>query len=387
MQKSLVALALGGLAIGMTEFTMMGVLEDFAKDLNITIPQAGNFISMYALGVMVGAPTLIMATSKYSPKKVLMFFMVLFAIFNALFVIAPSYYTLLIARFLSGLPHGAFFGVGSVIASQLATKGKEAQAIAFMFMGLTVANLVGVPLGTWLGQAMSWRYTFAIIAALGLVTVLVVQLWVPNVKNSNQGSILDQLSFFKKWQAWMLIAMISIGTAGLFAWISYISPLVTEVAKLSKETVPVIMILIGLGMFVGNLIGGKVADSLSPNKATIISFAAMSICLVVVYFTSEIQIMAYIMSFITGLIAFTIGSPIQMMLINNARGSETLAAAAGQASFNIGNALGAYFGGIPIAMKLGYNSQLWVGVVMALIGALIAFAFLKLNPTKQKIKF
>ena len=382
MKKSLVALALGGLAIGMTEFTMMGVLEDFAKDLNISIPDAGNFISMYALGVMVGAPTLIMATSKYSPKKVLMFFMLLFTIFNGLFVIAPNYTTLLIARFFAGLPHGAFFGVGSVVASQLVQKGKEAQAIAFMFTGLTVANLVGVPLGTWLGQAFSWRYTFAIIALLGLITMLAVKFWIPNVDNPNTGSLKEQLKFFKKWEAWVLIAMISIGTSGLFAWISYISPLVTEVAKLSKETVPVIMILVGLGMFFGNLIGGKIADSLSPNKATIISFSSMALCLIAVYFTSDVQIMAYIMSFCTGLISFTIGPPIQMMLINNAKGSETLAAAAGQASFNTGNALGAYLGGIPIAMGLGYNSQLWVGVGMALIGALIAFVFLKLQPAK-----
>lgn len=382
IQKSLIALALGGLAIGMTEFTMMGVLEDFAKDLNISIPEAGNFISIYALGVMVGAPTLIMSTSKYSPKKVLIFFMFLFAIFNGLFVVAPSYHTLLIARFLSGLPHGAFFGVGSVVASQLATKGKEAQAIAFMFMGLTVANLVGVPLGTWLGQVLNWRYTFAIIAMLGFVAMLAVQFWVPAIENSNKGSLTEQLSFFKKWQAWVLISMISIGTAGLFAWISYISPLMTNVAHLSKDQIPVIMILIGLGMFFGNLIGGKIADTLSPNKATIISFSAMVVSLIVVYFTSEIKVMAYIMSFVTGLIAFTIGSPIQMMLIGNAKGSETLAAAAGQASFNVGNALGAFLGGIPILMGFGYNSQLWIGVVMAFIGAVIAFVFLKIQQKK-----
>ena len=382
IQKSLSALALGGLAIGMTEFTMMGVLEDFAKDLNISIPEAGNFISIYALGVMVGAPSLIMLTSKYPPKKVLIFFMLLFAIFNSLFVIAPNYYTLLVARFLSGLPHGAFFGVGSVVASQLATKGKEAQAIAFMFMGLTVANLVGVPLGTWLGQVLNWRYTFGIIALLGFVAMLAVQLWIPNLENSNKGSLTQQLTFFKKWQAWMLIVMISIGTAGLFAWISYISPLMTNVAQLSKDQMPIIMILVGLGMFFGNFIGGKIADTLSPNKATIISFSAMVVSLIVVYFTSEIKTMAYVMSFVTGLIAFTIGSPIQMMLIQNAKGSETLAAAAGQASFNVGNALGAFLGGIPILMGLGYNSQLWVGVVMALSGALIAFTFLKLQPKK-----
>ncbi|HAR71835.1 MULTISPECIES: MFS transporter [Empedobacter] len=379
VKKSLLALAMGGLAIGMTEFSMMGVLEDFAKDLNISIPTAGNFISMYAMGVMVGAPTLIMATSKYSPKKVLIFFMLLFTIFNSLFVIAPSYNTLLIARFMSGLPHGAFFGVGSVVAAQLATKGKEAQAISIMFAGLTFANLVGVPLGTKLGQVFSWRLTFGIIASLGLITMLAISLWVPNLKNTNKGSLVEQLSFFKKWEAWVLIVMISIGTSGLFAWISYISPLMTNVADLPKTKVPIIMTLIGLGMFVGNFIGGKLADTMSPNKAAIISFASMAVCLVIVYFTSHIQIMAYIMSFITGLIAFTIGSPIQMMLINNGKGSETLAAAAGQASFNIGNALGAFLGGIPIAMGLGFNSQLWVGFIMASVGSIIAAIFLQLK--------
>lgn len=382
VQKSLLALAMGGLAIGMTEFSMMGVLEDFAKDLNISIPTAGNFISMYAMGVMVGAPTLIMATSKYSPKKVLIFFMLLFTIFNALFVIAPNYNTLLIARFMSGLPHGAFFGVGSVVAAQLAKKGKEAQAISIMFAGLTFANLVGVPLGTKLGQIFSWRLTFAIIASLGLITMLAISLWIPNLKNSNKGSLIEQLSFFKKWQAWVLIVMISIGTSGLFAWISYISPLMTNVAALSKNQVPIIMTLIGLGMFAGNFIGGKIADTMSPNKAAIISFSTMAICLVIVYFTSHIQYMAYVMSFVTGLVSFTIGSPIQMMLINNGKGSETLAAAAGQASFNIGNALGAFLGGIPIAMGLGYNSQLWVGFIMASVGAIIAVVFLQLTSKK-----
>ena len=382
VQKSLLALAMGGLAIGMTEFSMMGVLEDFAKDLNISIPKAGNFISMYAMGVMVGAPTLIMATSKYSPKKVLIFYMLLFTIFNALFVIAPSYNTLLIARFMSGLPHGAFFGVGSVVAAQLATKGKEAQAISIMFAGLTFANLVGVPLGTKLGQVFSWRLTFGIITSLGLVTMLAISLWIPNLKNTNKGSLKEQLSFFKKWEAWVLILMISIGTSGLFAWISYISPLMTNVADLPKAKVPIIMTLIGLGMFVGNFIGGKLADTMSPNKAAIISFSAMALCLVVVYFTSHNEIMAYVMSFITGLIAFTIGSPIQMMLIKNGKGSETLAAAAGQASFNVGNALGAFLGGIPIAMGLGYNSQLWVGFIMASVGAIIACVFLQLKSKK-----
>lgn len=384
VKKSLLALAMGGLAIGMTEFSMMGVLEEFAKDLKISIPEAGHFISIYAIGVMVGAPTLIMATNKFQPKKVLIFFMFLFTIFNFLFVIAPNYYTLMIARFMSGLPHGAFFGVGSVVAAKLSEKGKEAQAISIMFAGLTLANLAGVPFGTKLAQVYSWNLTFGIISSLGLLTMLAIYLWVPNIENENKTSLVQQLSFFKKWEAWVLIVMISIGTSGLFAWISYISPLMTEVAQLPKSQIPIIMTLVGLGMFIGNFIGGKLADSISPNKAAILAFSAMAICLLVVYFTSHIQIVAYIMSFITGLIAFTIGSPIQMILINNAKGSETLAAAAGQASFNIGNALGAFLGGIPIALGYGFNSQLWVGFLMASIGAIIGTIFLKLK-SKEKV--
>lgn len=384
VKKSLLALAMGGLAIGMTEFSMMGVLEEFAKDLKISIPEAGHFISIYAIGVMVGAPTLIMATNKFQPKKVLIFFMFLFTIFNFLFVIAPNYYTLMIARFMSGLPHGAFFGVGSVVAAKLSEKGKEAQAISIMFAGLTLANLAGVPFGTKLAQVYSWNLTFGIISSLGLLTMLAIYLWVPNIENENKTSLVQQLSFFKKWEAWVLIVMISIGTSGLFAWISYISPLMTEVAQLPKSQIPIIMTLVGLGMFIGNFIGGKLADSISPNKAAILAFSAMAICLLVVYFTSHIQIVAYIMSFITGLIAFTIGSPIQMILINNAKGSETLAAAAGQASFNIGNALGAFLGGIPIALGYGFNSQLWVGFLMASVGAIIGAIFLKLK-SKEKV--
>lgn len=382
MKKSLLALALGGLAIGMTEFTMMGILDDFAKDLNISIPKAGNFISLYAMGVMVGAPLLIMATTRFSPKNVLMFFMTLFILFNALFAIAPSYNTLLIARFMTGLPHGAFFGVGSVVASQLAKPGKEAQAISIMFAGLTFANLAGVPIGTWIAQTSTWRNSFILIALLGVITALAIFLWIPKTLKANNSNLKTQLEFFKKWQAWALIVMISIGTAGLFAWISYISPLMTEVARIPKENIPLVMVLIGLGMFCGNLIGGKIADSLSPNKAAIISFFLMAICLVVVYFTAHIASIAYIMSFITGLVAFTIGSPIQMMLIQNAKGSETLAAAFGQASFNIGNALGAFLGGIPIALHYGYSSQLWVGIIMAGLGGIIAFLFLKKNTAK-----
>lgn len=378
MNKGLIALAFGGLAIGMTEFTMMGILQDIAKDQHIEITQAAHFIALYALGVVVGAPILTIFTGGIAPKKVLLFLMILFLVFNGLFAFAPEYKTLAISRFMSGLPHGAFFGVGSVVAAQLAQKGKEAQAIAFMFTGMTIANLAGVPLGTYIGHHFSWRITYSIIALLGLVTFAAIYFWLPNNDIKANGNLKQQLSYFKQPKAWLIVSIISIGTGGLFSWITYISPMVTKVGSLAEDRVPFIMVLVGLGMFFGNILGGKLADTISPTKAAISCFSSMAITLVAVYFTAHITEMAYIMAFITGMVAFTIGSPLQMMLITSAKGSETIAAAAGQASFNVGNTLGAYLGGIPISMGLAYNSPVLVGVGMAAIGAVLAFTYLKL---------
>ncbi len=377
MNKGLIALAFGGLAIGMTEFTMMGILQDIAKDQQIEITQAAHFIALYALGVVVGAPILTIFTGKIAPKKVLLLLMLLFILFNGLFAIAPDYNTLAISRFMSGLPHGAFFGVGSVVAAQLVQKGKEAQAIAFMFTGMTIANLAGVPLGTYIGHHYSWRITYGIIAALGLITIASIYFWLPNMHNKTNGDLKQQLSYFKQAKAWLIVAIISIGTGGLFSWITYISPMVTKVGGLQEDRVPFIMILVGLGMFFGNILGGKLADTISPTKAAIACFTTMALTLVTVYFTAHITSLAYAMAFVTGLVAFTIGSPLQMMLITSAKGSENIAAAAGQASFNIGNTLGAYLGGIPITLGYAYNSPVLVGVGMAGIGAMLATVYLK----------
>jgi len=377
MNKGLIALAFGGLAIGMTEFTMMGILQDIAKDQQIEITQAAHFIALYALGVVVGAPILTIFTGKIAPKKVLLLLMLLFIVFNGLFAIAPDYNTLAISRFMSGLPHGAFFGVGSVVAAQLVQKGKEAQAIAFMFTGMTIANLAGVPLGTYIGHHYSWRITYGIIAALGLITIASIYFWLPNINNKTNGDLKQQLSYFKQAKAWIIVAVISIGTGGLFSWITYISPMVTKVGGLQEDRVPFIMVLVGLGMFIGNILGGKLADTISPTKAAIACFTTMALTLVTVYFTAHITSLAYVMAFVTGLVAFTIGSPLQMMLITSAKGSENIAAAAGQASFNIGNTLGAYLGGIPITLGYAYNSPVLVGVGMAGIGAMLATVYLK----------
>ncbi len=386
MNKGLYALAVGGLAIGMTEFSMMGVLPDLAQDIGVTIPKAAHLIAIYAMGVVVGAPTLVFVTGKYPAKKVLMMLMLVFILFNTLFAIAPNLTLMQWSRFAAGLPHGAFFGVGSVVATRLAKKGKEAQAISMMFAGLTFANLLGVPLGTYIGHHFSWRYTYLIVSAMGLITLLSIGLLLPNLPNQSGQNLRKQLKYYTQGRAWLLVAVISIGTGGLFAWVSYIAPMVEKVSGLSPARVPTIMFLVGLGMVIGNLLGGKLADLVHPTKAVICSFLAMAVCLLLVHLTSSSSIMAYVMAFVTGVIAFTSGAPIQMTLIRDAQGAETFAAAAGQACFNLGNTLGAYLGGIPITLGLAYDTPVLVGMGMALIGVGLAFAFYRIQHPSGIVK-
>src|SRR5690606_36012963 len=342
-KKSLYSLGLGGLGIGITEFVMMGILPDLALDLSISIPKAGHLISAYALGVVIGAPLLIAIAGKYPPKKLLVFLMILFTVFNALSAFAPNYTTLFVARLLAGLPHGAFFGVGSVVASRIVEKGKEAQAISIMFGGLTVANIVGVPLGTYIGHHYSWRYTFVIVVLVGIITVFSLRNWLPSLPADKNRNLIKELSFFKTQQAWLIILLISIGTGGLFAWYSYIAPLMTEISGFSPNSITYVLILAGFGMMLGNFIGGKLADRVSPAKAALYLLTCMTVSLIIVFFVSSNPILSLIMTFITGAVAFSLGSPIQMLMINTAKGSEMLAASVSQASFNIGNALGAFF--------------------------------------------
>lgn len=381
MKKSLLTLTLGGLGIGITEFVMMGLLPDIAKDLSITIPQAGHLISAYALGVVVGAPLLVAIAGSYPPKKILIALMLMFTAFNALSAFSPDYITMFAARFLAGLPHGAFFGVGSVVASRIAAKGKEAQAVSLMFAGLTIANVIGVPLGTYIGHHYSWRYTFVIIVIVGLITLLSLKLWMPNLPATKDRNLKKELAFFKLPEAWLIILMIAIGTGGLFSWYSYIAPLLTDVSGFSADSITYILVLAGLGMLVGNFIGGRLADRFSPAKASVALLIAMAVTLFIVHYISENQVLSLVMTFITGAVAFALAAPIQMLMINTAKGSEMLAASVSQASFNIGNALGAFLGGLPLAAGYDYTSPVWVGTVMALTGAV--FAWMLISRTKK----
>jgi len=385
LNKKLIPLALGGLGIGTTEFVMMGLLPDIAKDFNISIPVAGHLISAYALGVVIGAPLLVAISSNFEPKKVLLALMTMFTVFNAFSAFSPNNTTLLFGRLLSGLPHGAFFGVGSVVASRLAEKGKQAQAISIMFAGLTIANLAITPLGTFVGHHYSWRYTFGIVTLIGLITILAIQFWLPKLPVSREGNIKSELQLFKRQEPWLIILITAIGTGGLFAWISYIAPLMTDVSHFSANTVSYIMVLAGLGMVVGNVIGGRLADKMEPAKACILLLFAMAATLVFIFLFSQYQVLSLILTFIAGALSIALATPIQILMIRTSSEAEMLGAAATQAAFNIGNALGAFFGGLPIAAGLGYNSPALVGAIMAIGGTLFASILIKRQKSQSNL--
>ena len=377
MKKNLLPLTMGGFGIGMTEFVMMGILPDLARTLHISIPVAGHLISSYALGVvlgapLLGAPLLVAMAGNYPPKKILLGLMALFTVFNILSAFAPTYEVMMVTRLLSGLPHGAFFGVGAVVASRLAGQGKEARAISMMFAGLTVANIIGVPLGTYIGHEVSWRITFVLIGVVGLITLLGIYKLLPELPVVGESNLRKDLKLFTHAEPWLILGVTAIGTGGLFAWFSYIAPLLTEVAHFQPSQITWILVLAGVGMAVGNLLSGLVADRVSPIKATMLFLALMVVSLVVVYYVSPFKGPLLAMTFVTGAISFSLGAPIQILMIRAANGSEMLASSVTQAGFNIGNALGAFLGGLPIAAGLGYASPQWVGAGLALAGLLLA---------------
>ncbi len=372
MNKALIALAVGGFGIGMTEFVIMGILPDVALALNISIPEAGHFIAAYALGVVVGAPLLTTIGGKWPAHKILLLLMLWFTIFNTLSAFATSYEMLLAVRFLSGLPHGAFFGIGAVVAGKLAKPGKSAKAIATMFTGLTLANVLGVPLGTYLGHHYSWSISFLLVGVIGLLAMLSIKLWMPELDKSSPDGFKKDLKVLKKLELWMVILLTTVGTGGFFAWYSYIAPLITDVAGHDESVVSYAMILAGVGMVIGNIIGAKLAEKFSPIYAVIITLITMVVLLIANTYLAHDPVYILIMTFLIGLVAFCISTPIQMVVINSSKGSEMLGSSLNQSAFNMGNASGAYLSGLPIAMGFGFTSATLVGAALAGSGVLIA---------------
>lgn len=383
IDKRIIPLAIGGLGIGTTEFTIMGLLPDMARSLDISIPEAGHLISAYAFGVVVGAPLLIGYSVKFPPKKVLIALMIIFTVFNALSAVAPDYTTMMIIRFLSGLPHGAFFGVGTVVATRMAAKGKEAFYISLMFTGLTIANLAMVPLVTYIGHTFHWRWYFAIVSVIGLLALLFLKLWLPVLETNQDTRFMEEIKFLKRKQAWLVLMITAIGFGGLFTWFSYITPLMTIVSGIKESQMAYVMILAGAGMVVGNLVGGYLSDRLNPEKTCVLLMTLMMFSLGGVFFFSEYKIISLVLTFICGALSMSVAAPINIMMMKAAPKSEMMAAAFMQAAFNCANAMGAFLGGIPLQKGYAYNYPSLVGVGMTLIGLVIAFRYKQLYASQK----
>ena len=374
MKKSLIALAFGTLGLGIAEFVMMGILPDVAKDLGISIPVAGHFISAYALGVCVGAPVLILAR-KHPLKHILLALVTLMMVGNTCAALAPNYWVLLLARFISGLPHGAYFGVASIVAEKLADKGKGSEAVSIMIAGMTIANLFGVPLGTSLSNSISWRVTFLLVGCWGVIILYYIWRWVPHVEGLKDTGFKGQFRFLKTPAPWLILGATALGNGGVFCWYSYINPLLTEVSGFTAESITALMVLAGFGMVVGNLVSGRLSDRYTPGKVGTTVQAMICIVLLLIFFLSPYPwLSALLMCLCTaGLCA--VSSPEQVLIIRVAKGGEMLGAACVQVAFNLGNAIGAYVGGL--AISGGYRYPALAGVPFAMVGFILFLTFYK----------
>lgn len=382
MKKSLIALAFGTLALGIAEFTMMGILPYVASDFGISIAKAGHFISAYALGVCCGAPVLILAR-KRPLKQILMALVTLIIVGNLCASLAPNYWILMLGRFVSGLPHGAYFGVASIVASKLADKGKSSEAVSIMIAGMTVANLFGVPLGTSLSHMLSWRVTFLLVAFWGVIVLYYIGRWVPFVEGLQDTGFKGQFRFLRKPAPWILLGATALGNGGVFCWYSYISPLLTHVSGFSDSSISALMVLAGFGMVAGNLISGRMSDRYTPGRVTMVVQAGICLTLLAIFFLASNPWMSVLLMILCTAGLFAVSSPEQLLIIRVAPGGEMPGGACVQMAFNLGNAVGAYTGGLVVTHDYRYTAL--VGIPFALIGFILAFIFYKRYQMKYEV--
>ncbi|HEY8574964.1 MAG TPA: MFS transporter [Devosia sp.] len=368
---AILAMAIGSFGIGTGEFAIMGLLPNLARDLVISEPEAGHVISAYALGVVAGAPLFAVLFAKAPRKPLMLWLMGLFALGNFGSALAPEYWSLIGLRFAAGLPHGAYFGIAALIAASMVDVGYRARAVGRVMLGLTLATLLGMPLATWLGQYMGWRPTFAGVGVIGALALVMILRFVPSIATTDGASPLRELGALKHAQVWLTLGIAAVGCGGMFSVFTYVVPLLTEVAKVPEVWVPLVLALFGVGMTLGNIVGAYMADkALMPTIGGMLVFNVIS--LAAIPWTAQFWLSASISVLLVGF-TVAIGTALQTRLMDVAADGQTLAATLNHAAFNIGNALGALFGGLAIAAGFGWTSTGPVGAILAL-GGLMLFA-------------
>ncbi|MEE1798511.1 MULTISPECIES: MFS transporter [unclassified Streptomyces] len=383
MPLALLALAVGAFGIGTTEFVIMGLLPEVADAYGVPIPTAGFLVSGYALGVVVGAPLMTVLGTRIPRKRMLMLLMGLFVAGNTLSALAPTFGVMLTGRVVASLAHGAFFGIGSVVAANMVAPSRKAGAIAMMFTGLTVANVVGVPLGTFIGQSAGWRVTFLAVAGLGVLGLAGIARFVPEQPRAEGVRLRHELAAFRNVQVLLAMAMTVLGFGGVFAAITYITPMMTRAAGFADTSVTWLLVLFGLGMVGGNLIGGRLADRrLMPLLQ--VSLGALSVVLALFTLTAHNKVTAAVTLVLIGALGFATVPPLQKRVLDQASAAPTLASAVNIGAFNLGNALAAWLGGLVIAAGHGYTAPNWVGAALAasaLVLAVVSAALERRTPT------
>ena len=381
---ALLSLAIGSFGIGMTEFVIMGLLPDIAQDLlaaqwdassDEAIGQAGILISLYALGVVIGAPTIAGLVARFPRNRVMIGLAIALTVGNALTVIAPTFELVGAARLLAGLPHGAYFGIGALVAADVLGPGNRAKGVAFILTGLTVANVVGVPAGTFLGQQWGWRTAFLIVTLVFALAAVSIALFVPKHPGDPGRTLRSELGVFRVGQVWLTLGIGAVGFGGFFAVYSYIAPLVTDVAGSPEWAVPIVLVVLGLGMTAGNLMGGYMADR-DLRRTLLLGMAGLVIVLALVALLSFQIVVLGVLVFAFAMTSSILSPAIQTRLMDVAGDNQSIAAALNHSALNIGNSLGAFLGGAVIAAGWGFTAPAWVGAALALIGlAITAAAF------------
>ncbi len=382
IKKSLFALAFGTFGLGIAEYVMMGILPYLAADFGVSIPKAGYFITAYALGVCVGAPLLVLVARKWPLKRMIYMLMLIYTVAAALMAACPAggkwtFWLMIFFRFIGGLPHGAYFGVSSIVADKLSKGEDSTLAVAIMCAGMTVANLIGNPFGAFITANLSWRYVFAFAALWGVVTLGAIRRWIPYVEPLPDHGMKGEFRFLKTSAPWLLIMATLLGNGGVFCWYSYISPLLTEVSGVAPAHMSMMMVLAGAGMVFGNLSGGSLADRFGPAHTGRALQYLMLVCLTAIFLFGQYKLVTIPLMIITCGCLFGVSSPQQLLILRYSEGGMLMGGAMVQVAFNLGNALGAWCGGLPIEAGLSYRYPALVGCVFVILGIVCYTVFVR----------